>query len=368
MKMAEAIAPQVRAFRLVIATDLASLVRPRVDLWAWYGIARPFPLRRLPLWLRRRDPFFDGGPAMPRRFPGAAVAYARLARPALVWTRAHVIAAGCLEAGLEVLFESHAGAEQPRLVETVRGFAKHPLLRGLVTISDALREHYASLGVPEERTFVRPAGVDLGRFAGPRPPRSEAKRTLGLDPARPLVLYTGSLGEAKGTPALLAAARDLPEAAFLLVGGREADAAAWRARATGLANVELRPFVPNAALPSYLAAADACALPTSARDPQAAFTSPLKLLEYMAAGAPIVASALPSVRALLEDRASALLVPPDDASALARALRELCADPDLAARLGSEAARAARRHTWERRAQEILAHFAPELLRKPARG
>jgi hypothetical protein len=50
MKMAEAIAPRVRAFRLVIASDLASWLRPRIDLWEWYGIARPFPVTRLPLW------------------------------------------------------------------------------------------------------------------------------------------------------------------------------------------------------------------------------------------------------------------------------------------------------------------------------
>jgi glycosyltransferase involved in cell wall biosynthesis len=359
MKMAEAIAPRVRAFQLVIASDLVSWRRPRVDLWEWYGIARPFPVTRLPLWWRR-DPVF-AGPAVPARWPRAAALYARLARPALVWTRSHVIAARCLAAGLAVLFESHAGAEQPRLVEAVRAFARDPRLRGLVTISPALRDHYAALGVPSDRIAVHGAGIDLARFAGPRPERREARRALGLDTERPLVLYAGSLSEAKGVPALLAAARLVPEASFLLVGGSEAELPGWRARAADTANVQFRPFVRNAALPLHLAAADACVLPSSLADPQASYTSPLKLLEYMAAGAPIAASAIASVQALLEDRKSALLAPPDDPPALARVIRELVADPALGRALGARAARDVEAHSWDRRAEAILERFAPEL-------
>lgn len=361
MKMAEAIASQVRAFRLLIASDLASLVRPRVDLWSWYGIARPFPVRRLPLWWRRRSPFFDDGPAVPRRFPRAAVAYARVARPSLVWTRSHVVAEGCLDAGLDVLFESHAGPEQPRLSESLRRFCERPTLRGVVTISEALRDHFVELGVDKECIGVWPAGVDLARFAARRD-RGEARRALGIATERPLVLYAGSLSEPKGVPTLLEAARLAPELDFLLVGGGDADVAAWRARAAGLANVALRPFVPNAELPVYYAAADACAVPGSRRDPQFAFTSPLKLREAMASGTPLVASALPATRDVLEHGESALVVPPDDPEALADALRTLVADPDLAARVAAGAARVAQDFGWERRARAILQRFAPEQL------
>jgi glycosyltransferase involved in cell wall biosynthesis len=306
-------------------------------------------------------------PAVPPRWPRAAALYARLAQPALVWTRSHVIAARCLAAGLAVLFESHAGAEQPRLVEAVRGFARHPRLRGLVTISPALRDHYAGLGVPRERIAVQGAGIDPARFAGPRRERREARRALGLDPERPLVLYAGSLSDAKGVPTLLGAAGLVPEACFLLVGGGEAELPGWRARAAGSANVLFRSFVPNAALPLHLAAADACVLPSSLADPQASYTSPLKLLEYMAAAAPIAASAIPSVQALLKDRESALLVPPDDAAALGRAIRELVGDPALGRALGARAAREVGAHSWDHRAEAILERFAPE-LRVPASG
>ncbi len=66
-------------------------------------------------------------------------------------------------------------------------------------------------------------------------------------------------------------------------------------------------------------------------------TTPLVLLEAMAAGRAIVASALPGIMAILRDGEEALLVPPDDADALAAALRRLHDDAALRARLGAAA-------------------------------
>ena len=64
------------------------------------------------------------------------------------------------------------------------------------------------------------------------------------------------------------------------------------------------------------------------------FTSPLKLFDYMAAGAPIVASDLPTVREVLTDGDNALLVPPGrPVDALAAAIRRLLVNPGLADRL-----------------------------------
>ena len=70
-------------------------------------------------------------------------------------------------------------------------------------------------------------------------------------------------------------------------------------------------------------------------------TSPLKLFEYMAAGRPIVASDLPSIREVLRDGVNALLVPPGDPVAMAAAIARLLGDRALAARLAAR--RAAKR-------------------------
>ena len=64
------------------------------------------------------------------------------------------------------------------------------------------------------------------------------------------------------------------------------------------------------------------------------------LLEYMAAGRPIVATAVGAAPDLIEDGVHGLLVPPGDAARLAEADRPLLREPELARRLGGGGAAA----------------------------
>lgn len=74
--------------------------------------------------------------------------------------------------------------------------------------------------------------------------------------------------------------------------------------------------------------------------------SPLAVMEYMAAGAPIVATAVGGVPELIEDGVHGLLVPPSDPSALAAAIGRLLADRALASRL-ADGAVARQRATYD---------------------
>jgi glycosyltransferase involved in cell wall biosynthesis len=64
---------------------------------------------------------------------------------------------------------------------------------------------------------------------------------------------------------------------------------------------------------------------------------PMAILEAMAAGLPVVATAVGGIPELVADGETGLLVPPGDADALAEALRRLVADPELRRRLGDAA-------------------------------
>lgn len=102
--------------------------------------------------------------------------------------------------------------------------------------------------------------------------------------------------------------------------------------------------------------------------PAASAQSPLKLFEYMAAGKAIVAPATPNIERILTHRVNGLLVPPDDADALANALLELVNNPDLRRRLGQSAREEAlRKHSWDRAASELEA-IMYELLNKKRRA
>jgi glycosyltransferase involved in cell wall biosynthesis len=82
---------------------------------------------------------------------------------------------------------------------------------------------------------------------------------------------------------------------------------------------------------------------------------PLKILEYLACGRPLVASNLPVVRELVREGRDALLVPPDAPEAVAEAILRLLGDAHLAARLGARGAHRVReRFTWKRAQQALL--------------
>jgi glycosyltransferase involved in cell wall biosynthesis len=96
----------------------------------------------------------------------------------------------------------------------------------------------------------------------------------------------------------------------------------------------------------------------------APWMSPLKLVEYMAAGRAIVASDLPMARELLTDAVDAVLADPSDIGAWASAVRGLVDDPERRDRLGRAAHRTAHGVLdWDSRLARILAAFE-----RPARS
>jgi len=108
-------------------------------------------------------------------------------------------------------------------------------------------------------------------------------------------------------------------------------------------------------VPRHLWAGDLLLMPYSTACPTAAWMSPLKMFEYMAAGRPILASDLPAIRAILEPGRTAHLVPPDSGPALAQGVRELLADPVRAANLAAAARAEAVRYSWDQRVADIMA-------------
>jgi colanic acid biosynthesis glycosyl transferase WcaI len=104
-----------------------------------------------------------------------------------------------------------------------------------------------------------------------------------------------------------------------------------------LRNVVFRPFQPEERLPEVQASGDVSLVVLSADFAESSV--PSKVLAYMAAGRGIIAAVPPhSPTAVLIERAAAgVIVPPDDASALAQAIERLAANREEARRLGAAA-------------------------------
>lgn len=235
----------------------------------------------------------------------------------------------------------------------------------VITLTDGLkRTLVARHGIAPGRVHVVPSGTDADHFA-PSPP-AEARARLGLDPARLHVGFVGLCYRHQGVPTLLAALARLRAQAPVsaLIVGDGVMRPAWHARATELGVADVVRFtghVPYAAVPAYVNAMDVVVAPFTADRGE---TSPFKVLDAMACARPVVASDLASVRALAAGKA--VLVPPDDPDALARALAELLADPGRREQLGA----AGRAHvlagfTWSHVGSAIAAAIGAS-ARRPA--
>ena len=220
---------------------------------------------------------------------------------------------------------------------------------------DALKERFSVL---TNRVIVEPNGVDVDAFAL-SVSVSEARSRVGVTHDDMIVLYTGHLYGWKGVDTLAQAATFLPEGVrVVFVGGTAEDLASFQERYDKVPNIEMVGHVSHALIPLWLRAADILVLPNTAREEiSAQYTSPMKLFEYLASGRPIIASDIPSIRAVVSD-AQVLFVSPDNPAELAESVKRVWSDSDAAQYRVAAAQELAQKHSWERRAARILARIS----------
>lgn len=224
------------------------------------------------------------------------------------------------------------------LAEHLERFAYRHAAR--ITVPTAgMRSILLERGEPAEKVVHLPNAVDVDRFDGGGDPAP-------VPPAR--VIYCGTVGMAQGVGTLLEAAEHLDRAGerpeILIVGdGAEREELAERARRRGLHGVRFEGRVDGQRVPALLQSAHVAVL--CLRDlPLFEDALPTKLLEYMAAGRPVVASAAGDAARLLERAQGGVSCPPGDPQALADAIRRILHDPHRARELGLNGRRYVRAH------------------------
>jgi glycosyltransferase involved in cell wall biosynthesis len=231
----------------------------------------------------------------------------------------------------------------------------------LLPVTERLRERLVDdFGAPPERVEIIANGADTELFA-PRD-RADAVREVGLDPAGEHVVFIGLLAwwndfeTVVDAFALVVAER--PRAVLVFVGdGDERGLIEERVRRHGIAgSVRMVGFVEDRArVAAYVAAARVCLSPGSAR---LAIGRPMKLAEYLAAGRPVVGSAIPGIDDMLAETGGGVAVAPHDPAAMAAALCELLADPAAAdAMAAASRPLILERYSWRAIASRIAAIF-----------
>lgn len=257
------------------------------------------------------------------------------------------------------LAETHRGLPQ----ETLRSIAQleDDCLRGadlLITPSGVLADHLVGRGAERSRIHVIPNGADVPDTPPPRPPDAPAGR---------YVVYVGALQHWQGVGTLLRAfARlvDLDDLTLVVC-------SAWKvSRTRELRRLARRLEIDDRILwrhrvrhhevAGWLAHADVSVAPLA---PTARNLTqgccPLKILESMAVGTPVVASDLPAVRELCADGAHGRLVAPERPAELARAIRVLLEYDDMRHEMGAAArAHVAEGLTWAHARARTLDAYA----------
>ncbi len=192
--------------------------------------------------------------------------------------------------------------------------------RAIVTVSAALKSRLVEFGIESAHIRVLRNGVDTDVF---RPvPVQAARAALGLD-SGPVFATVGNLVPEKGHELVIAAVATIPDALLLIVGdGPERERLGLRARALGVGGrVRFLPARAQRDLPTVYSAADALVLASSREG------WPNVLLEAMACGTRVIATAVGGVPEIVAHPDVGIVVSDRTSSALAGAMRRLLAAP-----------------------------------------
>lgn len=216
--------------------------------------------------------------------------------------------------------------KNPRLLGWIDRLARwvYKKAHSILVISPGFRRNLLEKGVPDEKIHVISNWVDPATYYQAEPDPELAQK-LGLA-GRFNVMYAGNIGEAQGLETVIETARllrDDPQVQFVLVGDGVALPRLQRlVEQEGLTNVRFLGRYPAHEMPGLYALADALLVHLK-DDPLFRITIPSKTLAYLGAGKPILAAVAGDVADLIESVGAGLTCPPENASALAAAVRTL---------------------------------------------
>lgn len=344
MKMCEAFAKVGWTVTLVVPQRRNPI---QDDPFDYHGVSHSFTITRL----------FAGDVAGSGRvwflwetlvFSLSAFLFLLFAPRGIVYSRDEIPASTAVCAGRRVFWESHTGSWNI----PARLLAQHA--KGIVLISEGLRDFYASHGISKEHMLVAHDAVDPAASSKETKEKTRGRYDIPRDVF--LIVYTGRLAEEKGIYTLLEASTQFPAGILLAVAGEGDDVFPLRAK---YPHVLFLGHIPPKEARALQEVADLLVIPNSAKhDVSKMFTSPMKLFEYFASGVPILASDVPAIRAIAQN-AEVLWFMPDDANDLAAKVSAHAQNPLP----GKDAARKAQaslvRFTWDVRANVISEFINP---------
>jgi len=266
---------------------------------------------------------------------------------------------------LKTIYEIHElveGGFQKKFIE--KFLAKRVSLNILLTKCMAV-VYIKLYDVVAEKIIVAPDGVDIPTFDIPMT-NDEARRKYNLPIDKKIIGYFGrfkTMDMDKGLNDILQSLKFLPDdIVCLAMGGKKRDRDFYSEQAKKFGVADKVIFVEQFSqeiLAEYQKACDILLMPFPWTRHFACYMSPLKMFEYMASSRPIVATDLPSIREVLNEK-NAILIKPDNPDALAVAIKKLIENQTLGELLAKQARKDVENYTWEKRIKKILGNLSAE--------
>jgi glycosyltransferase involved in cell wall biosynthesis len=232
----------------------------------------------------------------------------------------------------------------------------------IICPSNVTRDYIASLGLNRKLVTVIPNGVSASDFSPTPLPVRDGRISV--------LLYIGTLADWQGLDIVIRALPKILEqhpVRLHIVGrgrSRQRKMLSKQIRKLGVeGSVIVQPAIPHHEIPALIAESDICIAPLGLNDRNVTQGAcPIKVLEYMAAGRPLLASNMPIVRELVREDMDALLFSPSDPDDLARQVLSLLNDFELSKRLARSASeRVLSKFTWHE-SQKKLGKVYEKLL------
>lgn len=235
----------------------------------------------------------------------------------------------------------------------------------LLSVSKALKKAASAIEQPKKEIKVIYNGCDIDRFVFKEGNRTQIRNELGIAKGDKILIFIGSLSQAKGIFELIAAFThlnsDKSNLHLLIIG-------------SGMARIKIQNYVdshniankvhiigdrPYNEVPKYLSASDIFALPSYNEG------LPNVVLEAMSCSLPVVATRVGGIPEAVENGKSGILVPMKDVDSLIKAIDYLIKNDSVAKEMGIKGRKIIENNfSWYRNAEEVIQIYHDTLYRK----
>lgn len=231
----------------------------------------------------------------------------------------------------------------------------------IIVVSSPLKQIVADYGVNTDKVTVLPNGTDPARF-DPEQDVSGLKKELGLE-GKTVLGFVGILRSWHNIDKLINILEEIDlkkkNAVMLFLGDGPSydELVAYNMEQGNEETIRFLGRIPHDKIQQYIAMFDVAISPHATP-----YSSPMKILEYMAMEKAVLAPDMPNIRDMIVDNENGILFPPDDADALKENLLKMIDDAELRQRVGRQAREdVLDKFTWSNNAK-ITVDIARELV------